>query len=55
MMRATEAYDMASKDSIISEYANRFFRYYQCDPLVIKQSIHGIAESLALRCSSSQS
>jgi Zn/Cd-binding protein ZinT len=43
MMRATEAYDQASKHSIITEYAQRFHLYHKCDPQAICTTLHGIA------------
>jgi hypothetical protein len=46
MMRATEAYDQASKDLIITEYAQRFHLYHQCDPQAICKTLSGIAGSI---------
>ena len=44
-LRATEAYDQASKDLIINEYARCFWWYHQCDPEAIKQTLRRIVDS----------
>jgi hypothetical protein len=47
-LRATEAYDQASKDLIIAEYADRFHWYHQCDPQAIRRTLHGIASGFSV-------
>lgn len=41
-LRASEAYDQASKDLIIREYAQRFSWYHQVDPDTIEQILKAI-------------
>lgn len=42
-LRASEAYDQASKSLIIRDYAQRFSWYHQVDPDTIERILAGIA------------
>ena len=39
VMRSSQAYDEASKDLIISDYARQSHQYHRCSPDIVKASL----------------
>jgi len=46
MLRATNAYDTASMDLIMTEYIQRFAWYHQVDPESGRQALRRVVDSL---------